>query len=210
MIQVAIIEDDQIIREGIRDYVNSQPDMICMVDKDSVERFLAVLDRDHLPDVILMDIGLPGMTGISGIKILKEQFPDINIIMLTVYNASSRIFRSVCAGASGYLLKNIPFSEILEAIKTVYGGGSSMSPQIARKVVDYFQENHYRKPAMSPLTSKEKEIVMGLVDGLSYKMIADSASISLETVRTHIKNIYKKLHVHCKAEVIRKSLNGEI
>ena len=210
MIQVAIIEDDHIIREGIRDYLNSQPDMICTFDKDSVERFLAILDQDRLPDVILMDIGLPGMTGISGIKILKEKYPDVNIIMLTVYNDSHRIFQSLCAGASGYLLNNTPFSEILEAIKVVFQGGSSMSPQIARKVVEYFQESQHKPRTSSPLTAKEKEIVLGLVDGLSYKMIADKASISLETVRTHIKNIYKKLHVHCKAEVIRKSLNGEI
>jgi len=210
MIHVAIIEDDHVIREGIQDYLNSQTDILCPTAKDSVERFLAILDAENLPAVILMDIGLPGMSGISGIKIIKEKYPDINIIMLTVYNDSHRIFQSLCAGASGYLLKNIPFSEILEAIKVVNQGGSSMSPQIARKVIDYFHEDRVKAASKSPLTAKEKEIVLGLVDGLSYKMIADNASISLETVRTHIKNIYKKLHVHCKAEVIRKSLNGEI
>jgi DNA-binding NarL/FixJ family response regulator len=210
MIHVAIIEDDHVIREGIQDYLNTQSDLACPIAKDSVEKYMAILDPDHLPDVILMDIGLPGMSGISGIKLIKEKYPDINIIMLTVYNDSNRIFQSLCAGASGYLLKNIPFSEILEAIRVVHQGGSSMSPQIARKVIEHFHEDRARHKPDSPLTSREKEIVLGLVDGLSYKMIADRTSISLETVRTHIKNIYKKLHVHCKAEVIRKSLNGEI
>lgn len=210
MLNVAIIEDDQVIRKGIQEYLNSQTSMICPVAKDSVERYLAILSDDNLPSVILMDIGLPGMSGISGIKIIKEKYPEINIIMLTVYDDSQRIFQSLCAGASGYLLKNVPFTEIRDAIEIVDRGGSSMSPQIARKVIDHFQENQPRKKIASSLTDKEKEIVLGLVDGLSYKMIADRAFISLETVRTHIKNIYKKLHVHCKAEVIRKSLNGEI
>ena len=210
MIHVAIIEDDHVIREGIQDYLNTQSDLACPIAKDSVEKYMAILDPEHQPDVILMDIGLPGMSGISGIKLIKEKYPDINIIMLTVYNDSNRIFQSLCAGASGYLLKNIPFSEILEAIRVVHQGGSSMSPQIARKVIEHFHEDRTRHRPESPLTSREKEIVLGLVDGLSYKMIADRTSISLETVRTHIKNIYKKLHVHCKAEVIRKSLNGEI
>ena len=156
-----------------------------------------------------MDIGLPGMSGISGIKLIKAKYPEINIIMLTVYHDTHKIFQSLCAGASGYLLKNSPFSEIKKAIKIVNAGGSSMSPQIARKVIEHFQTcekiNHE-----STLTDKEKEIVSCLVDGLSYKMIAAQEHISIETVRSHIKNIYKKLHVHSKAEVIKKSLTGEI
>lgn len=209
MIHVAIIEDDQVIRDGIQEYLNNQSDLICDTAKETVESFLAVLNNENIPDVILMDIGLPGMSGISGIKIIKERYPDINILMFTVYLDSHKIFQSLCAGASGYLLKNIPFSEIKSAIEIVQSGGSFMSPQIARKVIDHFQEGR-KKAVKSPLTKKEKEIVLGLVDGLSYKMIAEKGFISLETVRTHIKNIYKKLHVHCKAEVIRKSLSGEI
>ena len=209
MIQVAIIEDDQVIREGIQEYINIQPEMICDFAKESVESFLAALNDENIPDVILMDIGLPGMSGISGIKILKEKHPQINILMFTVYHDSHKIFQSLCAGASGYLLKNVPFPEIKKAIEIVHSGGSLMSPQIARKVIDHFQENK-KKTVPSPLTEKEKEIVLGLVDGLSYKMIAQEGYISLETVRSHIKNIYKKLHVHCKAEVIKKSLSGEI
>ena len=209
MISVAIVEDDDVIREGVREYLDSQENMICTAAKSSVERFLAVLNEETRPDVILMDIGLPGMSGISGMKLITEKYPGISIIMFTVYNDSHRIFESLCAGASGYLLKNTSFPEMKQAIEIIYAGGSMMSPPIARKVMEHFHAGRKRQ-VTSPLTDKEKEIVQGLVNGLSYKMIAGSASISIETVRTHIKNIYKKLHVHCKADVIRKSLSGEI
>lgn len=208
MISVAIVEDDQLIREGVENYLGSQEDMVCTTATDSVEQFLKEIDSAGAPEVLLMDIGLPGMSGISGMKILNERFPGINIIMFTIHHDSHKIFQSLCAGASGYLLKNTPFSKISEAIRIAATGGSFMSPQIARKVMDFFHEK--QQPADSVLTVREKEIVMGLVDGLSYKMIAGQSGISIETVRTHIKNIYKKLHVHCKADVIRKSLSGEI
>jgi DNA-binding NarL/FixJ family response regulator len=209
MISVAIVEDDEVIREGVREYLDSQENMICTLAKSSVERFLAVLNEENLPDVILMDIGLPGMSGISGMKLITEKYPGISIIMFTVYIDSHKIFDSLCAGASGYLVKNTSFPEMKQAIEIIYAGGSMMSPPIARKVMEHFRSGR-KNQVQSPLTQKEKEIVQGLVDGLSYKMIADTASISIETVRTHIKNIYKKLHVHCKADVIRKSLSGEI
>ncbi len=209
MIDVAIIEDDGEIREDIQDFLNSLDNMSCRYARETVESFLAILSEENKPDVILMDIGLPGMSGISGIRIIKDKYPEINIIMFTVYHDSEKIFQSLCAGASGYLLKTTPFQELARTIETVHKGGSFMSPQIARKVIDHFQTAP-KKEKISPLTDKEKEIVMGLVDGLSYKMIADKAFISIETVRSHIKNIYKKLHVHSKADVIRKSLSGEI
>jgi len=209
MIEIFIVEDDETIREAIKEFLDSVDNFSCSNAFESVESLLAVLKKEKLPNVILMDIGLPGMSGISGIKLIKEKFPEINTIMLTVYHDTHKIFQSLCAGASGYLLKNSPFSEIKKAIKIVNDGGSSMSPQIARKVIEHFQTgekiNHD-----SDLTNKEKEIVSCLVDGLSYKMIAKQEAISIETVRTHIKNIYKKLHVHSKAEVIKKSLTGEI
>jgi DNA-binding NarL/FixJ family response regulator len=209
MISVAIVEDDEVIREGIREYLDSQDNIICTGSKSSVESFLAVLNENSVPDVILMDIGLPGMSGISGMKLITGKYPDVCVIMFTVYNDSHRIFESLCAGASGYLLKNTSFPEMKQAIEIIYDGGSMMSPPIARKVMEHFHVGRKRKVS-SPLTEKEKEIVQALVDGLSYKMIAGSANISIETVRTHIKNIYKKLAVHCKAEVIKKSLSGEI
>ena len=208
MILVAIVEDDSLIRNALGDYINAQDNMACTVAKESVESFLNVLHTDNLPDVLLMDIGLPGMSGISGIKIIKDKYPDINCIMLTVYHDSHKIFQSLRAGASGYLLKNIPFSEIKEVITIVSQGGSFMSPQIARKVIEYFQG--IRDKHQSPLTDKEKEIVMGLVDGMSYKKIADKSFISVETVRSHIKNIYKKLHVHSQSEAVAKAIRKKI
>ncbi len=209
MINIAIVEDDTFVRESLQEFINDQPDMVCSAVKGSVEAFLSYLNEENVPDVVLMDIGLPGMSGISGIRLVKERFPEVNILMLTVYHDSHRIFNSLCAGASGYLLKNTPFPQIREAIEIVARGEACMSPQIARKVVDFFQTER-KKEKESPLTDKEKEIVMCLVEGMSYKMIADKECISLETVRSHIKNIYKKLEVHSKAEVIRKSLEGEI
>jgi len=209
MINVAIIEDDEDIREGIRKYLNKQPGFLCHLAEESVEDFLSQLRDDDVPEVILMDIGLPGMSGIDGSKLIKKSYPDLDIIMLTVYHDSHKIFEALRAGASGYLLKNTPLAEIKEAIEQSHAGGAPMSPQIARKVIEHFNPPNKPEPD-SLLTAKEKEIVVGLVDGLSYKMIADRMNISVETVRFHIKNIYQKLHVHSKAEVITKSLRGEI
>ena len=209
MISVAIIEDDPEVREAIYGFLNAQPDMLCELAEETVEKFLRRLTADNVPEVILMDIGLPGMSGISGIKHIKERYPDIDIVMLTVHNDPHKIFQSLCAGASGYLLKTTPFMQIKAAIQDLDAGGAPMSPQIARRVIEYFRPLEGSKTD-SPLTDREKEVVLNLVDGLSYKMIADKQRVSIETVRSHIKHIYTKMHVHCKADVIRKSLSGEI
>ena len=208
MIRVGIVEDDKEIRGAVKEYLDDQREFSCSLACESVELFMNQLNEETHPDIILMDIGLPGMSGIKGIKLIKEQYPDINMIVFTVYHDSDKIFQSLCAGASGYLLKNAPFSELKQAITIVHEGGASMSPQIARNVIEFFQKPK-RKPD-SVLTDKEQEIVMGLVDGLSYQMIADQSYISIETVRSHIKNIYKKLQVHSKAELIKKSFEGSI
>ena len=210
MINVGIVEDDTEIREAISSYLNDQENIRCDLAEESVEKFMRILYDDKLPNVILMDIGLPGMSGISGIKLIKEKYPEIDILMLTVHNDPHKIFQSLCAGASGYLLKTTPLVEIKKFLEELSEGGAPMSPkQIARRVLEYFQEDKVEKEP-SPLTEKEKEIVLDLVDGLSYKMIADKQNITIDTVRTHIKHIYNKLHVHCKTDVIRKSLQGEI
>lgn len=212
MTSIAIIEDDEQIREGIQKYLSRQSDILCELAAESVEDFLARVNANQFPDIMLMDIGLPGMSGIDGMRLIKEQHPDVDIIMLTVFNDWQKIFDSLCAGASGYLLKNTPLAEIRKAIESVRSGGAPMSPEIARKVLEHFNPAGSRaQPKIeSPLTPKEKEIVIGLVDGLSYKMIGDRMDISIDTIRFHIKNIYKKLHVNSKAEVISKSLRGEI
>lgn len=206
--QIAIVEDDVQIRTLLQQFLDRQEKLSCTMCYGSVESLRKALTPDNQPDVLLMDIGLPGMSGIDGMKLIKADFPEIDIVMLTVYNDPDKIFQSLCAGATGYLLKNTPLQEIKEGIELLRRGGSPMSPQIARRVVEFF--NMEKKPVESPLSEKEKEIVIGLVDGLSYKLIADRMGISIETVRFHIKNIYRKLHVHSKAEVISKSLKGEI
>lgn len=209
LIRTAIVEDDAEIRGNVSDYLKNQDRFDLQFSAGSMEKALDELKKKKIPDVLLLDIGLPGMSGLNGIKLIKELYPECDIIMFTVHDDPNRIFEALCNGASGYLLKNTPFSEISRAIMDLYAGGAPMSPQIARKVIQHF--NPGAKPAhVSPLSDKEREVVVGLVDGLSYKMIADRLDITIETVRSHIKNIYRKLHVHSKAEVITKSLKGEI
>ncbi|WP_445666192.1 response regulator [Fodinibius sp. AD559] len=207
---VGIVEDNKKIRDLIQRYLDMQDELSCPVAVDSVEEMQEYLEEHPAPDVILMDIQLPGMSGIKGISLIKEEYEDVDIIMLTIYHDSHKIFNALRAGASGYLLKHTSLPEIKESILKLVDGGAPMSPQIARKVINHFQENAPKKNTDSDLTPREHDIVNGLVDGLSYKMIADRYDISIDTVRAHIRNIYKKLHVNSKAEVIAKSLKGEI
>jgi len=210
MITIGIVEDNVKIRSLIQRYLDMQENMSCKVALDSVEEMLEHLKNYDNPDVLLMDIQLPGMSGIEGIGIIKKEYPDIEIMMLTVYHDSHKIFDSLVAGASGYLLKHTSLPEIKESVETLADGGAPMSPQIARKVIQHFSDTEKIKKPESNLTAREQDIVNGLVDGLSYKLIADRFDISIDTVRAHIRNIYKKLHVNSKAEVIAKSLRGEI
>ena len=210
MIDVAIVEDNEKIRSLIQRYLDMQDSLSCKAAMESVEDMLEYLKENSPPNVMLMDIQLPGMSGIEGIGIIKETYPEIEIIMLTVYHDSHKIFDSLKAGASGYLLKHTSLPEIKESIENLAEGGAPMSPQIARKVIQHFNEPGQKQKKESDLTPREQDIVNGLVDGLSYKLIADRFDISIDTVRAHIRNIYKKLHVNSKAEVITKSLRGEI
>jgi DNA-binding NarL/FixJ family response regulator len=210
MKNIAIIEDDREIGILLEQYLKKSSEFSEVTWYGSVE---SLLNRQHrnFPGIVLMDIELPGMSGIEGIRLLKEDHPGTDFIVLTVYNDTDKIFQSLCAGASGYLVKNTPLEKIRESIQIVLEGGSPLTPQIARRVVEYFKDPSPGKNARkSPLSLREKEIVIGLVDGLSYKLIADRMSISIDTVRYHIKNIYKKLQVNSKAEVISKSVKGEI
>ena len=209
MAQVGIIEDNKKIRQLMQRYLDMQEDMSCPVTTESVEEMLDYLTTYPHPNVLLMDIQLPGMSGIEGMKIIQQKYPDIEIIMLTVYHDSHKIFDSLKAGASGYLLKHTSLPEIKDAIELLMQGGAPMSPQIARKVITHFNDRG-QKQQESNLTNREQDIVNGLVDGLSSKLIADRLDISIDTVRAHIRNIYKKLHVNSKAEVIAKSLRGEL
>lgn len=205
-IKVGIIEDDNIVRLGYEKYFNAMDNFELVFSAGDMESFISFCKQKPSIEIILSDIGLPGMSGIQGIPIIKKLLPEAEIIMLTVFEDEERVFKALCAGATGYLLKNTSLSFIGEKLIKMKNGEVAMSPSIARKVIEYF----HPKKKTELLTPKEEQIVQALVDGLSYKMIADRLQVSIHTVNSHIKNIYRKLHVHSKAEVVAKSLKGEI
>lgn len=207
MINIAIIEDDSLVRHTLTALFEQQDNMLCILAVQSAELFLKKAPGIPCPDIVLSDIGLPGMDGIEAIQGIKKQFPAAAIIMLSVYTDNDRIFKALCAGAVGYLQKDTPLQDILDAITVIHKGGSVMSPAIARKVVEYFAP---RRTYNEALTAKEQQVITAMVDGLSYKMIAARLGVTLETIRQHIKNIYRKLQVNSKGEVIVKSMRGEI
>lgn len=209
-IKLAIVEDDSIIRESVESYMQAHPAITIAFAATSVEAFLERGSAVIKPkiDVLLLDVGLPGMSGIQGIYHIRQQYPNIDIIMLTTFEEDDKIYDALCAGACSYISKRTPLSKIREAIFTVYRGGSYMSPSIARKIAERFMPKARKKE--NALSERQMQIVEALVDGLSYKMIGDKLNISLDTVRDHIKRIYRTLEVNSKAEVIKKSLQGDI
>lgn len=210
MIKLGIIEDDPTIRESLESYLSINRAIKITIISNSVEEFLAAAKKAYRLeiDLLLLDIGLPGMSGIEGIQLIKQQFPAIDVIMLTTFENDENIFKALCSGACSYISKRTPLVKIQEALFMVHRGGSYMSPSIARKIANHFIPKNPRKSEV--LTPRQKEIVQGLVDGLSYKMIGEKLHISHDTVRDHIKRIYRALDVNSKVEVIRKSLDGEI
>ena len=207
MISVAIIEDNTNIREGLAALINGTNGYECVGSYGNCEDFLSEL-KTVVIDVALMDIGLPGMNGIEGVKKAKEIIPNLDILMLTVYKESNVVFEALCAGACGYLVKNTPPSRLLEAIKEVTEGGSPMSSQIARQVITVFQKENKNQldPKDETLSEREKEVVNRLAEGDNYQQIADILFLSVDTVRHHIRNIYKKLHVHSQSEAVAKAI----
>ncbi|MEM6343703.1 MAG: response regulator transcription factor [Bacteroidota bacterium] len=204
MIHVGIVEDDKDIRESLALIIDGTPDFICQHAYESCEEAIPAF-LDYKPDVVLMDINLPGITGIEGVKKLKPKLENTDFIMLTIQVDDHSVFESICSGATGYLLKNTPPTTLLRSIKEVREGGSPMSTNIARKVLTSF-----RRETESPLTERETEILRQLCDGHNYKVIAESLFVSGHTVRTHIKNIYQKLHVNSRAEAVRKAMKDKL
>ena len=203
-IRVAIVEDEQEIRELLEQIIDLSPGFSCKRTFSSCEDALPGLIADP-PDVVLMDINLPGMDGISGTGKLTEQLPELNIIMLTIQDDPDLIYQSLCAGATGYLLKDTPPVKLLQAIEEVRQGGSPMSPSIARKVTMSF------RPAVNyDLSDREKEILTRLTQGENYQVIAAELFISGHTVRTHIRNIYRKLQVNTRGEAVSTALRNKI
>lgn len=207
-ISVVIVEDDEHIREGVSTLIKSTGGFELKGAFSECQSLLNVLD-DILPDVFLMDISMPGMSGIECTAKIKSMYPAANIIILTVFEDDAQIFESLRAGASGYILKRASLDQIIEAIRDVNSGGAPMTPIIAKRVLGYF--NQISNPQKDyNLTKRENEILYELVNGLSYKKISEKLFISLDTVRSHIKNIYQKLHVKSKSEAIIKTLNKRI
>jgi DNA-binding NarL/FixJ family response regulator len=208
-IPLAIVEDDPIIRESLRTFLGEDPQFDLVYTAVSMEDFLQALETDTRihPSVILLDIQLPGQSGIEGIPAIKKLRPGVDIIMLTTFEESERIFAALCAGACSYLSKRVSLVTIREAVLTVHRGGSYMSPSIARKVVEHFAPAPKKEDG--PLTSRQQEIVDCIVNGLSYQMTADKLGISLDTVRTHIKHIYQVLEINSKGELIRRALDNQ-
>lgn len=211
MINVAIIEDNNTIREGLAALVNGTDGYKCIGAYRDCESFLAKLSSLEV-DVVLMDIGLPGMSGIEGVKKAMEMKPELSILMLTIYEESDKVFDALCAGATGYLVKKTPPSRLLDAIKDASEGGSPMSSRIARQVITAFKEgqNIATDNSKYDLTDREKEVLNLLADGYNYQEIANTLYISVDTVRHHIRNIYKKLHVHSQSEAVAKAIRKKI
>lgn len=209
MIKVALIEDLRDVREGLAVLINGSPGFRCVAAFRTMEEALRTIARE-LPDVVLTDIGLPGMSGIEGIGLLKERHPDLPILALTIYDDDQEVFNALCAGASGYLLKNTPPARLLESLTEVASGGAPMSPEIARRVIRLFRKFRPPERASCHLTQQETELLKLIIDGHSYKTAASELDISTSTVSFHLQNIYHKLQVHSKSEAVAKALRHNL
>jgi DNA-binding NarL/FixJ family response regulator len=208
-LKVGIIEDQPKIREGLKSLIDGTEGYRCVGSFGSMEEALAKVGYE-LPDVLLVDIGLPGMSGIEGISRLKDQHPGLAMLMLTVYDDDRRIFDALCAGACGYLMKKTPPARLLECLREVVDGGAPMSPEVARRVVELFREIRPPEQADYQLTPHEVRILKLLVEGHNYKTAAAELGVSINTVRFHMRSIYDKLQVHSKSEAVSKVLRSRI
>jgi DNA-binding NarL/FixJ family response regulator len=209
IIKVAIIEDRREIREGLGMLISFTEGFECVGKYGSMEEAIARI-KHNLPDVVLSDIGLPGMDGIEGIRILKEQFPQLVILMLSVYEDDERIFDALCAGAVGYLLKKTPPAKLLESLREAMAGGAPMSPEVARRVITLFREVRPPEKVDYDLSPHEVRLLKLLVEGHSYKTAALELRVTVNTISFHLKNIYEKLQVHSKSEAVAKALQHRL
>jgi DNA-binding NarL/FixJ family response regulator len=208
-IRVALVEDLREVRESLRILIDGTSGFRCVGSYRTMEEALRRLGAEA-PDVILTDIGLPGMSGIEGISILRERFPEVPILTLTVYDNEDKVFSALCAGASGYLLKNTPPGRLLESLEEAVAGGAPMSPEVARRVIKLFREFRPPERASCHLTPQETELLRLLVEGHHYKTAALQMGIAVSTVAFHLKNIYQKLQVHSKSEAVAKALRERL
>lgn len=209
IIKTAIVEDIRDIREGLSTLINFTDGFTCTGSYRSMEDAIPRI-RSNVPDVLLSDIGLPGMNGIEGIAILKEKYPDMTILMLTVYDDDERIFDAICAGASGYLLKRTSPAKILENIREAAAGGAPMSPEVAARVIKLFREVRPPERVEYDLTPHETRLLKLLVDGHNYTTAAEELNVSYNTIKFHMRHIYEKLQVHSKSEAVSLALKNRI
>jgi DNA-binding NarL/FixJ family response regulator len=203
-ITLAIVEDLDEVREGLKQFISLNPEFKVLDTYKTAEEALHSLPGIH-PDIVIMDINLPGISGIECIRLVKKKTPNTQFMMFTVYENDEKVFEALKAGASGYLLKNTGLLQITESLKELYDGGSPMSSNIARKLVTVFRQQHTETEPMETLSKRENEVLQLLSKGLLYKEIADQLSISTGTVRQHIHKIYEKLHVQNRTEAINKA-----
>jgi DNA-binding NarL/FixJ family response regulator len=205
-IRVLIVDDDDEIRKGLGWVIDHSPGFACVGSYARFDEALTTIE-DDAPNVVLMDIGMPDKSGIECVGTLKERYPDVHCLMLTVHSDDEKIFQSLRNGAVGYLLKKTPSETLLEAIRDAHAGGVPMSTEVARKVLGYFQ--HQKNDRLSSsLSKRELEVLQALIDGYTYKAIAEKLFVSTNTVSFHLRNIYAKLHVRSRAEAVAKALKG--
>ena len=209
MINVCIFEDNKSLRESLSALIESNPDFQLVGAWPDASKAVQLV-KECEPHVVLMDINMPGVNGIEAVISIKKQFPDTQILMQTVFEEDDKVFASICAGASGYVLKNTTPVRLLEAIKEVHEGGSAFTPSIARKVLKMTANQNTAPAEYINLSEREKEVLQKLVEGMSYKMIAASLNIAFDTVHTHIANIYEKLHVNSKSEAVAKAIKQKL
>lgn len=207
-LNLAIIEDDPEVRWLLSDYLRQQPGFNVVLASESAEDFLAELADALPPDVVLLDLGLPGLSGLDALPLIKQRLPKSDIIVQTMFEDPDRIYLALSRGASGYLLKNTPLSQLPPAIREVAAGGSTLSPAVARRVLAHFKPGVSQNPA--GLSPREQQVFEAIVDGLADKEIAQRLNLGLETVRTHVKNVYHKLHVSGRIELLSRAARGQL
>ena len=208
-IKTAVVEDMKDIREGLATLINFTEGFRCTGSYRSMEEALARLN-DEVPDVLLSDIGLPGMSGIQGIRIIKERYPQMQVLMLTVYDDDDRIFDALCAGASGYLLKRTPPAKLLDNIREAMSGGSPVSPEVASRMIKFFREFHSSDRDDYELTPHETRLLKLLTEGYNYTTAAEKLGVSYNTIKFHVRHIFDKLQVHSKSEAVVKAMRDRL
>ena len=205
-IKVAIFEDNKSLLESLKQLINGADGMTCTGAFADANKLVHNIQLAN-PDVVMMDINMPGISGIEAVRMIKEKFPNVQILMQTVFDDNDKIFAAICAGASGYMLKKTTPQKMLEAIQETYQGGAPMTPSVAVKVLQMFRlQTGVEKNEFIDLSEREKEILSLLVKGKSYKAVASACFISIDTVSTHVRHIYEKLHVHSKSEAVAKAI----